>query len=149
MRGIKIRYMYYLPYNLNLKENARKLRNNSTLSEVLLWNKLKGRQLKGYQFNRQKPLDQYIVDFYCKALNMVIEIDGLYHEHPLVRLNDIERQERLEAMGLRFIRFENYEVERNIGVVLDAIIKFIEKLEREANSPAPFKKGGDESPYPL
>ncbi|GEO06149.1 hypothetical protein AAE02nite_38130 [Adhaeribacter aerolatus] len=55
-----------IPYQPHLKQLARQLRNNSTLAEVLLWNELKGKKLNGYDFDRQKPLDAYIVDFYCK-----------------------------------------------------------------------------------
>ncbi len=65
-------------YNPKLKALARELRKNSTLSEVLLWNHLKGGQMKGYQFMRQKPIDDYIVDFYCSKLTLIIEIDGGY-----------------------------------------------------------------------
>ena len=63
-------------YNPKLKTLSGELRNNSTLSEVLLWNMLKSKKMKGYQFMRQKPTDNYIVDFYCSKLKLVIEIDG-------------------------------------------------------------------------
>jgi len=65
-----------IPYNPNLKELARKLRNDSTLGEVLLWNEIKSKKLYGYDFQRQKPLLNYIADFYCYELALVIEIDG-------------------------------------------------------------------------
>jgi len=77
--------MYFIPYNKSLKEFSRELRNHSTLSEVLLWNKLRASQFRGYGFNRQKPLNQYIVDFYCKKLNLVIEIDGVLTTTTLFR----------------------------------------------------------------
>jgi very-short-patch-repair endonuclease len=70
----------YIDYNLNLKSNSKLLRNNSTLSEVLLWQKLRAGSMLGFKFNRQKPLGKYIVDFYCKNLNLVIEIDGSSHD---------------------------------------------------------------------
>ncbi len=66
-------------YNQKLKFLSRELRKKSTLSEVLLWNKLKARKIKGYQFMRQKPINNYIVDFYCSKLKLVIEIDGISH----------------------------------------------------------------------
>ncbi len=66
-------------YNPKLKQLARNLRNHSTLSEVLLWNQLKRRQMMGYQFYRQRPIGNYIVDFFCPKLNLVIEIDGESH----------------------------------------------------------------------
>ena len=66
-------------YNPELKQRARDLRKQGVLSEVLLWNQLKGRKLRGYQFMRQKPIGAYIVDFYCSKLRLVIEIDGESH----------------------------------------------------------------------
>ena len=95
--------MYFLPYNKNLKEFSRYLRNNSTLSEVLLWQELRAGQIQGYKFNRQKPLDRYIVDFYCKKLNLVIEVDGESHYHKDAQVRDKIRQEVLEKMGLSFL----------------------------------------------
>ncbi|WP_421805015.1 endonuclease domain-containing protein [Flagellimonas sp.] len=68
-----------IPYNPKLKEFARQLRKNSTLSEVLLWEKLKQRSM-GIQFHRQVPLLEYIVDFYCHELQLAIEIDGVSHD---------------------------------------------------------------------
>jgi very-short-patch-repair endonuclease len=68
--------IYYKP---QLKEISRKLRNNSTKAEIKLWSHLKGKQLMGYDFHRQKPIDNYIVDFFCSRLNLAIEIDGYTH----------------------------------------------------------------------
>lgn len=69
-----------IPYNPNLKELARKLRNNSTQSEIRLWQYLKGKQMMGYDFHRQKPLLNYIADFFCHELALVIELDGYTHQ---------------------------------------------------------------------
>ena len=66
-------------YNPYLKEKAKELRNNSTLGEIVLWKKLKGKQCYGFDFHRQKPINNYIVDFYCNKLNLVIEVDGYSH----------------------------------------------------------------------
>jgi very-short-patch-repair endonuclease len=71
----------YLPYNKTLKQFSHDLRNHSTLGEILLWQKLRARSMMGYQFDRQKPLENFIVDFYCQALKLVIEIDGGYHNN--------------------------------------------------------------------
>lgn len=121
--------MRYLPYNKDLKTFSRHLRNNSTLSEVLLWQELRAGQLKGYQFNRQKPLAQYIVDFYCKKLNLVIEVDGISHTYEDAVLKDQKRQLILEKMGLHFLRFDDIDVKKNMSYVLDTILEFIEEFE--------------------
>ena len=113
------------PYNPKLKELARKLRNNSTLAEVLLWRHLKGKQMRGYDFHRQKPIDQYIVDFYCSELMLAIEIDGVTHDFNLP--NDIERQERLESFGVQFLRFTDNDVKQNLEGVLLAIESWIDE----------------------
>jgi len=83
-----------------------------TLSEVLLWQELKGKQMLGYDFDRQRPIDEYIVDFYCKDLQLSIEIDGESHTHEEVAENDVVRQKRLEELGVRFLRFDDLEVKR-------------------------------------
>ncbi len=77
--------------------------------------------MHGYTFNRQKPLGRYIVDFYCRPLNLVIEIDGDSHKIEEVMVNDIVRQEVLESMGLYFLRYDDLDVKFNIGFVLSSI----------------------------
>jgi len=119
--------MYFLPYNKNLKEFSRRLRNDSTLSEVLLWQQLRAAQIEGLKFNRQKPLGRYIVDFYCKKLNLVIEVDGESHYHDEAPVRDRERQDILEDMGLSFLRFDDLDVKHNMAFVLGEIHHFIEK----------------------
>lgn len=109
--------MYWLPYNKDLKAFLRKLRNNSTLGEILLWQKLRAGSMMNYTFNRQKPLGRYIVDFYCKPLNLVIEIDDSYHFEPEQRVKDNNRQKLLEQMGLHFLRFSEQHVRKDIGIV--------------------------------
>ena len=121
--------MYFLPYNKNLKAFSRHLRNNSTLGEVLLWQQLKAGKIRGYRFNRQKPLGNYIVDFYCKKLNLVIEVDGEIHfigDHPL---KDKERQQILEGLGLSFLRFEDRDVRYNLDFVIQEIEAFMDDFE--------------------
>ena len=109
----------HIPYKPYLKELARQLRNNSTLGEVLLWQELKGGALLGLDFHRQKPLDSYIVDFYCAELQLAIEIDGDSHDYGFDE--DMARQHRLEALGVRFLRFTDREVKREMTNVLRAI----------------------------
>lgn len=93
-----------IPYNPKLKEFARKLRNDSTFGEVLRWNELKGEKF-GFDFHRQKPLLNYIVDFYCSELNLVIEIDGRYHSHEEKFDADSFRDQELAKYDLTTLRF--------------------------------------------
>ena len=118
-------FVYYLPYNKDLKTFSRQLRNNSTVGEILLWKKLRAGSMMNYTFNRQKPLKRYIVDFYCKPLNLVIEVDGGYHEEEVQKIKDSERQHVLEEMGLHFLRFTDKEVRKNIDNILNAIENYI------------------------
>ncbi len=81
-------------YNRHLKELARQLRNNGTKAEIRLWQYLKGRQMLGYDFHRQKPIDNYIADFFCNKLGLVIELDGYTHSFEEVTLKDKTKEER-------------------------------------------------------
>ncbi|MBN7813204.1 DUF559 domain-containing protein [Algoriphagus sp. H41] len=121
--------MYFLPYNRSLRDFSRELRNHSMLSEILLWQKLRAGSFRGYSFNRQKPLGNYIVDFYCKKLNLVIEVDGDSHFYDEVFLNDVMRQDALEKMGLYFLRFSDIEVKKQMNSVLAQIGFYIDDWE--------------------
>ena len=110
-----------IPYNPKLKLIARKLRNNSTKSEVLMWNYLKGKQIRECDFHRQKPIGNFIVDFYCSELLLAIEIDG--ESHYGNEEKDLKRQKEIEKHGVRFLRFDESE----IYYQLDNVIKTIEK----------------------
>jgi very-short-patch-repair endonuclease len=110
-----------IPYNSNLKQLARKLRNDSTLGEVLLWNELKNKQLYGFDFHRQKPLLNYIVDLYCYELDLVIEIDGLYHNWEEQDNKDASRDKELGTFGLTVLRFTEQEVRKDMVNVLRTI----------------------------
>ncbi|NTW49501.1 MAG: DUF559 domain-containing protein [Chlorobiales bacterium] len=114
-----------LKYNLALKERARHLRNNSTLSEALLWKRMKGKQMKGYDFHRQKPIDNFIVDFFCPRMMLAIEIDGSSHNDK--QEYDAERQSKLESLGVRFLRFRDTEIKQNLEWVVTEIEIWIEE----------------------
>lgn len=114
-----------IPYNPKLKQLAKNLRNNSTLSEVLLWQHLKGKKMKGYDFHRQKPIGNYIVDFFCSDLMLAIEIDGISHDEK--NNKDIKRQKQIENLGISFLRFNDIDVKKNIEGVVVAIEKWIDK----------------------
>ena len=83
-----------------------------------------------YTFNRQKPLDRYIVDFYCKPLRLVIEIDGSYHFEEEQKVKDSERQKLLEKMGLYFLRFSEQQVRKDMDMVLKEIRNYITEFEQ-------------------
>ena len=100
-----------IPYNPKLKDLARQLRKNSTLSEVLLWQQIKNKGL-GVQFHRQVPMLNYIVDFYCHEIMLAIEIDGDSHLHKYEY--DKKREGELEKMGVKFIRFNDIDVKKNM-----------------------------------
>ncbi len=114
-----------LRYKPNLKQKARELRNNSTLAEVLLWNQLKGKQMRGYDFHRQKPIDNYIVDFFCPMLMLAIEVDGT--SHMFREEKDERRQAQLEHLGIRFLRFDDLDVKFRMDVVLKRIEQWIDE----------------------
>lgn len=115
-----------IPYKPELKELAKQLRKNSTLSEILLWQKIKGKSL-GIEFHRQVPLNEFIVDFYCHELLLAIEIDGNTHDYKYE--DDVVRQMKLESLGVKFIRFSDIDVKHNMNDVLRALEIVI--LERE------------------
>ncbi len=119
-----------IPYNPKLKEFARQLRNNSTETEIYLWLKLKGKQMYGYDFHRQKPIDNYIVDFFCNKLMLAIEVDGYSHEFLEVYNKDIIKEKRLNELGIHVLRFSDYQVLKDMENVLLAIEYFIFEFEK-------------------
>ena len=129
-----------IPYKPHLKELARELRNNSTLSEITLWKNIKGKQMLGYDFHRQKPLGNYIVDFFCNELMLAIEIDGSSHHVEGAYEKDVKRQKEIEEYGVRFLRFEDISVKRNTQIVLETIVSWIQE-NSDNTPPAPLKRG--------
>lgn len=115
-----------IPYRSDLKDRARELRRNSTLSEVLLWKQIRNRAL-GCQFHRQIPIADYIVDFYCHELHLAIEIDGSSHDNKY--LYDAHRHVRLETMGIHLLHIDDLEVKRDIQNVILQIVNEIDKLQ--------------------
>jgi very-short-patch-repair endonuclease len=122
-------------YNPILKHRSQNLRKNSTLSEILLWQHLKGRKMKGYQFMRQKPINNYIVDFYCSKLQLIIEVDGETHLYDGAQEKDEIRQNKLESLGLQFLRFDDLLVKQNIEAVVISIEEWITEFELKKSNP--------------
>lgn len=104
----------------NLFERAKALRKTQTHAEELLWNYLKQKPL-GYKFRRQHPLGNFILDFYCHSLKLVIEVDGSIHDIEEVAENDKIRDAALKNVGLTIMRFTNDEVEHHLEAVIQTI----------------------------
>ena len=116
-----------LKYYPNLKAYDRQLRQNLTDSELSLWRRLRGKQLAGVQFYRQKPIGDYIVDFYAPKAKLVIEIDGSQHlEAPHVE-EDRERDEHLGKLGLMVLRINSRQVLKETEAVVEFIYQAITK----------------------
>jgi very-short-patch-repair endonuclease len=120
-----------IPYNPKLTQLARKLRNDSTETEIYLWLKLKGKQMYGYDFQRQKPIDNYILDFFCYDLMLGIEVDGYSHEILEVYKKDIVKEKRMNELGITILRFSDFEVLRDMENVIRAIEFYILEFEKK------------------
>jgi len=107
-----------------------------TVAEVLLWKKLKGRQVDGYDFDRQRPIGEYIVDYYCKDLKLAIEIDGISHDYK--PKDDQKRQQQIEKLGVRFLRFWEQEVKTDSCAVVGKIREWI---RQHGTHPRPLQGG--------
>ena len=115
------------PYNKNLKQASRDLRNNMTYAEKLLWSRLRNKQILGLQFYRQQPILNFIVDFYCPAANVVIECDGGQHFTDEGLEADRVRDEALAQFGLKVLRFDNGQVIGQIDGVVEVVFEFISR----------------------
>ena len=119
-------------YNNHLKSLASELRNASTQSEVRCWKYLKGKQL-GVRFIRQKPIGCYIVDFYCKELQLAIELDGLSHHYEETMKRDEEKENYLKKLHIDLLRFEDKEVLGDLDNVMAVIMDYIETNKQPSN----------------
>ncbi|MEL6160667.1 MAG: endonuclease domain-containing protein [Cyanobacteria bacterium J06627_32] len=133
-------------YNPKLKARASQLRNRMTQGEIILWQRLKQSQMMGYDFDRQKPIDQFIVDFYCKALALAIEVDGPIHDSKAAKAYDAERQARLEGLGIRFLRFSDNEVRTHPNTVCQKIAHWI--VQNRSSGTPPTTPQPPSSPSP-
>jgi len=107
---------FHLPYNPKLKQRAKKLRKAGNLAEVLLWKQLKHKQFKGLDFDRQKIIGNYIVDFYCANCNVVIEVDGGSHNEK--QEYDAKRDQFLENLGLTMIHISDLDVKEQMQATM-------------------------------
>ncbi|WP_041619568.1 endonuclease domain-containing protein [Stanieria cyanosphaera] len=104
-----------------MTEIARKLRREQTASEAILWEALRNRKLEGRKFRRQHPIGKFVVDFYCDAERLIVEVDGSIHELPEQQVLHKQRQALLESLGLRFVRLKAKQVETDLASCLDTI----------------------------
>lgn len=109
------------PYGRTLKEPARSLRTNMTDAEQALWQRVRRKQIRNVLFYRQKPLLSFIVDFYCPAAKLVVELDGSQHYEEAHQIKDRLRDEALGRIGLRVLRFDNRQVLLETEAVLAVI----------------------------
>ena len=113
-----------IKYPHEIIEIARELRLRQTTAEELLWYRLRRHQLDGLKFKRQHHIGNFIVDFYCGELKLVIEVEGGVHQIPEQITRDNIRFEELEGRGLMILRIKNEEVIENIENVLSKILEF-------------------------
>ena len=120
-----------LKYSHSLKSNARCLRSELTDSESLLWSRLRRKQLLGVQFYRQKPIGDYIVDFYAPRARLVIELDGSQHLEEDYTRKDQVRDEYLQNQGLLVMRFNNLQVLKELESVVQEIFRTVGERVQE------------------
>ena len=97
------------------------LRNNVPEPELLLWSRLRNKQLLGYRFRRQFSIGRYVVDFYCPELRLVIEVDGPYHNSKDIKQYDKERNFLIKDLGIKVLRFQNIDIIKRINYVVEII----------------------------
>jgi very-short-patch-repair endonuclease len=111
--------------NRELVLRARELRNNMTKAEIILWSRLRSRKIDGYKFRRQQPIFEYIVDFYCDELKLIIEVDGEIHSFSEITDSDLKRDKILKINGYHILRLFNSEIETEIDATIKKIRAFI------------------------
>ena len=128
------------------KAMRRQLRKAMPKAEVLVWSRLRGKQLCGYKFRRQYSVGPYSIDFYCPAAKLAIEIDGDSHFYPVEQRYDSQRQRYIESFGIRCLRFTNSEIYENLEGVLETVARVLQNIAgwcRRRHPPqSPLRKGG-------
>lgn len=129
-----------------LKQRRRVLRNDGTRVEAALWTMLRKSQLRGRKFRRQHSIGRYVLDFYCPAEKLAVELDGAVHDDPLRRDYDGKREAFLGQRGVRVARFENKHVFEQPAVVLEAIAAYFQENEIFRNCPTNESASTQKSP---
>ena len=112
-------------WNRDLIRKARELRSSMTKAEIILWSRLRSKQLGGFKFRRQQPLFDYIVDFYCHELKLIVEVDGEIHSSPGQLFYDKNRDNTLKLNGFHIFRISNHEVETNLEASVNKLRLYI------------------------
>jgi very-short-patch-repair endonuclease len=129
-------------YNKTLQPYAKDMRGSMTKAEACLWKyALRARQMKGYSFRRQRPVLDFIADFACLELQLIIEVDGYSHSLDETITKDFIKEKALEKSGFHIIRFSDNEVLKDMNNVILRIESFIEELELKHPPPAPASGG--------
>ena len=111
--------------NRELVKKARVLRSNMTKAEIILWSRLRSKKVNGYKFRRQQPIFDYIVDFYCNELKLIIEVDGEIHFQNETSKYDSKRDNLLKINGYHILRLSNHEIETQLDQATKKIISYI------------------------
>ena len=114
--------------NKELVRNARVLRNNMTRAEIIFWSRLREKKINGYKFRRQQPIFNFIVDFYCPELKLIIEVDGEIHSLNEKSKYDQKRDNILKINGYHIIRLTNLEIETELDSTINKIILYINEI---------------------
>lgn len=114
--------------NRELVYKARSLRKNMTKAEIILWSRLRSKKVKGFKFRRQQPIFEYVVDFYCHELKLIIEVDGEIHDLSEISKIDSKRDNILKINGYQIIRLSNREIETEIDASINKITTFITSI---------------------
>ncbi len=122
-------------YNKDLRERARVLRRKGTKAEAYLWKFALKNKMQGYKFLRQRPVMNFIADFMCPELMLIIETDGASHLLEGAEKKDLARQRELEQVGFVVLRFEDGAVLNNLSMVLTIIEQEVKELEEKLKSP--------------
>jgi len=113
----------------SMKYRRQVLRRNMPKEEIVLWSRIRRKQIGGYKFRRQYSIGSYVLDFYCPVLKLVIEIDGKSHNSSDIKSYDQERQKEIEGLGIAFLRFNNEEINNNLDGVLERIDEKIRSIK--------------------
>jgi Uncharacterized protein conserved in bacteria len=131
VKGVSVEYPMYFGAKPEIFKLAKELRKLETEAERQLWNRLNKNQIIGLQFRRQHPINQFIADFYCPKIKLIIEVDGSIHELPEYQSHDIGRSEILNDFGITVIRFTNEQIIEQIDSTVEEIKTICKNLLNE------------------